>query len=60
MNSQMEDLHRVSYARALGEGSKFPCPLRTSYPPSTSTPSPTWRLSESCPLDFYGGFIVQA
>ena len=50
-------MYRARYVR---KGSEFPCLLLTCHPPSTSTSSPTWKVSKPWPLDFYGGFIMWA
>lgn len=46
-------MHRASY---VGRGMEFPCPLQACHSPRTSTCSPTWKLSESCPF----GFLMEA
>ena len=39
-------------ARFVGRGAQLPCPLWAHHPPSTSTCSPTWKLSEPLCLGF--------
>ena len=44
----------------VGRSPELLCPLQVCQSPSTSTCSPTWKLSEPHTLGIYGGFITHS